>query len=371
MDEFIPVNEPLLGKREKELVLECINSGWISSEGPFVEKFEESFSKTVKRKYGVSCSSGTAALDLAVSALKIGPGDEVIMPTFTIISCASSVIKAGARPILIDADPNTWNMNVNDIEASITPKTVAIMAVHIYGLPVDMDPLLEIANRYKLVVIEDAAELIGANYKKNPCGSFGHVSTFSFYPNKQITTGEGGMVVTNDLQIRDRCKSLRNLCFQKERRFIHKELGWNYRMTNLQAALGLAQLEKLDLIVKNKIKNGKIYNQLLENVQGISTPLQRTKYAENIYWVYGILLDSKIATAEEMIEKLRRSKIGTRPFFFPMHKQPVFKEMGIFEKQSFPISEKLCKYGFYLPSGLKLEPENIEKVAEILKRLIR
>ena len=371
MNEFIPVNEPLLGEREKELVLECINSGWISSEGPFVEKFEESFCKTVKRKYGISCSSGTAALDLAVSALKIGPGDEVIMPTFTIISCASSVIKAGAKPILIDADPNTWNMNVNDIEASITPKTVAIMAVHIYGLPVDMDPLLEIANRYKLFVIEDAAELIGANYKKNPCGSFGHVSTFSFYPNKQITTGEGGMVVTNDLQIRDRCKSLRNLCFQKERRFVHKELGWNYRMTNLQAALGLAQLEKLDLIVKNKIKNGKIYNKFLENVQGIHTPLQRTKYAENIYWVYGILLDSKIATAEEMIDKLRKSKIGTRPFFFPMHQQPVFKEMGIFEKQSFPISEKLYKYGFYLPSGLTLEPENIEKVAEILKRLIR
>ena len=324
----------------------------------------------MKRKYGVSCSSGTAALDLAVSALKIAPGDEVIMPTFTIISCASSVIKAGAKPILIDADPNTWNMNVNDIEASITPNTVAIMAVHIYGLPVDMDPLLEIANRYKLVVIEDAAELIGANYKNNPCGSFGHVSTFSFCPNKQITTGEGGMVVTNDLQIRDRCKSLRNLCFQKERRFVHKELGWNYRMTNLQAALGLAQLEKLDLIVKNKIKNGKIYNQLLENVQGISTPLQRTEYAENIYWVYGILLDSNIATAEEMIDKLRRSKIGTRPFFFPMHQQPVFKEMGIFEKQSFPISEKLYKYGFYLPSGLTLEPENIRQVAEILKRLI-
>ena len=371
MDKFIPVNEPSLGKREKDLLIECIETGWVSSEGPFLEKFEESFSKKVNRKYGVSCSSGTAALDLAVSALKIGPGDEVIMPTFTIISCASSVIRAGAKPILIDADPKTWNMNVDDIEASITPRTVAIMAVHIYGLPVDMDPLLEIAERYKLFVIEDAAELIGAEYKKNPCGSFGHISTFSFYPNKQITTGEGGMVVTNDLQIKDRCKSLRNLCFQKERRFVHKELGWNYRMTNLQAALGLAQLEKLDLIVENKIKNGELYNQLLKDVQGIQIPIKSTKYAENIYWVYGIILDSKIATAEEMMAKLSKSKIGTRPFFFPMHQQPVFKEMGLFKNKSFPISEKLYKYGFYLPSGLNLKSENIEKVSEILKTLIR
>ncbi len=371
MDKFIPVNEPLLGEREKELLIECINTGWISSEGPFVEKFEKSFSKKVNRKFGISCSSGTAALDLAIASLGIGPGDEVIMPTFTIISCASAIIKSGAKPVLVDAETNTWNMNVDQIESVITSKTVAIMAVHIYGLPVDMDPLLKIANKHKLSVIEDAAELIGAEYKKNPCGSFGHISTFSFYPNKQITTGEGGMVVTNDIQISNRCKSLRNLCFKKEKRFVHDELGWNYRMTNLQAALGIAQLEKLDLIVKNKLKNGRIYNQLLEDVQGIQTPLKRTKYAENIYWVYGIILDSKIATAEEMMTKLRESKIGTRPFFFPMHQQPVFKEMGIFEKQSFPISEKLYKYGFYLPSGLTLKPENIEKVAEILKRLIR
>ena len=371
MDKFIPVNEPLLGEREKELLIECINTGWISSEGPFVEQFEESLSKKVNRKFGISCSSGTAALDLAIASLEIGPGDEVIMPAFTIISCASAIIKSGAKPVLVDADPNTWNMNVDEIESVITSNTVAIMAVHIYGLPVDMDPLIKIANKYKLAVIEDAAEIIGGNYKKKPCGSFGHVSTFSFYPNKQITTGEGGMVVTNDLNISNRCKSLRNLCFQKNKRFIHNELGWNYRMTNLQAALGIAQLEKLDSVVKTKIKNGEIYNSFLEDLKGIKTPLKKTKYAENIYWVYGILIDSKIASAEEIMEKLKVLKVGTRPFFYPMHKQPVFKKMCIFENQSFPISEKLYKSGFYLPSGINLKHESIKEVTEKLKLLVQ
>ena len=370
MDKFIPVNEPSLGEREKELLIECIDSGWISSEGPFVERFENSFSDKVNRKYGISCSSGTAALDLAVASLNIGPGDEVIMPTFTIISCASSVIRRGAKPVLIDADPKTWNMNVEEIEASITSKTVAIMAVHIYGLPVDMDPLLEIANKYKLIVIEDAAELIGASYKNKPCGSFGNISTFSFYPNKQITTGEGGMVVTNDLEIRNRCRSLRNLCFQKEKRFVHDELGWNYRMTNIQAALGIAQLEKLDSIVKKKINNGKIYEQYLKDIKYIKTPLKRTAYAENIYWVFGILIDSKIGKAEDLMKKLNALNIGTRPFFFPMHKQPVFKKMGYFKNQFFPVSEKLYNNGFYLPSGLNLKNENIKEVTEKLKTLI-
>ena len=370
MDEFIPVNEPLLGEREKELVLECIESGWISSEGPFVEKFEEYFSKKVNRKYGVSCSSGTAALDLAIAGLGIGAGDEVIMPTFTIISCASCIIKSGAKPIFIDSDEDTWNMNVDQIEASITEKTVAIMAVHIYGLPVNMDPLIEIARRHKLFVIEDAAELIGAEYKNKPCGSFGDISTFSFYPNKQITTGEGGMIVTNDLSIKEKCKSFRNLCFQKKKRFIHNELGWNYRMTNLQAALGIAQLERLDSIIKIKLRNGSLYNKYLEGINGIKVQPKETNYARNIYWVYGILIDPNIGTAENIMEKLNTLKVGTRPFFYPMHKQPVLKRMGLSRNISLPISEKLYKQGFYLPSGLKLTPQNIKEVSEKLISLI-
>ena len=371
MDKFIPVNEPSIGEREKELINECLDTGWISSEGPFVEKFELSLSQRIDRKYGRACSSGTAALDLAIAALKIGNGDEVIMPTFTIISCAAAIIKSGAKPILVDADPNTWNMNVNAIEDAITSKTVAIMAVHIYGLPVDMDPLIAIANKYRLYVIEDAAELIGATYKDKQCGSFGHISTFSFYPNKHITTGEGGMIFTDDLEISNRCKSLRNLCFQSENRFVHKELGWNYRMTNLQAALGLAQLEKLDLTIKKKIKIGEIYNKNLKKVNNLQLPIHKTNFSKNIYWVFGILVDSEIGTAKEFMEKLRKIKIGTRPFFYPMHCQPIFKEMGIFENKNFPISENLYKQGFYLPSGINLNEDDINTVCAKFKMIYK
>ena len=316
MDEFIPVNEPFLGKREKELLLECVETGWISSEGPFVEKFENSFSKRVNRKFGISCSSGSAALDLAIAALEIGPGDEVIMPSFTIISCASAVIRSGAKPVLIDADPYTWNMNIEFVESAINKKTKAIMAVHIYGLPVDMDPILHLAKKYGIYIIEDAAELIGAEYKDKPCGSFGDISTFSFYPNKHITTGEGGMLTTNDSNLRDRCKSLRNLCFQKGKRFIHNELGWNYRMSNIQAALGIAQLERLEKTIEKKLLIGKTYNKNLRDMDFLQLPLNQTSYAKNIYWVYGILIDKKLGKADKIMRKLKEMRISTRPFFF-------------------------------------------------------
>ena len=254
MNDFIPVNEPFLGGRERELVMECLNSGWISSEGPFVSQFEETFSRRVGRQHGIACANGSAALDIAVTALQLGPGDEVILPTFTIISCAAAILRAGATPVVVDADPDTWNMVPEQVAAAISPRTAAIMMVHIYGLPVDMDPILKLAERHNLAVIEDAAELIGGTYKGKPCGSFGTISTFSFYPNKHITTGEGGMVVTNDPGLAERCRSLRNLCFQPKQRFVHEELGWNYRMTNLQAALGLAQLERLDSTIRKKFK---------------------------------------------------------------------------------------------------------------------
>jgi len=230
--EFIPVNTPLLDGREKELLIECIETGWISSEGPFVEKFEEQTAQRVSRKYGIAVANGSAALDIAVTALEIKPGDEVIIPTHTIISCAASVVRAGAIPVLVDSDPVTWNMDVNQIEDRITTKTVAIMVVHIFGLPVDMDSVFTLAKKYHLRIIEDAAQMIGQTYNERACGSFGDISTFSFYPNKHITTGEGGMVLTNDECLAKRCRSLRNLCFKPEQRFVHDELGWNYRMTN-------------------------------------------------------------------------------------------------------------------------------------------
>ena len=273
MTNFVAVNEPLLDGNEEKYLVECIRSGWISSEGPFVTRFESSFAERVNRRHGVAVCNGSVALDLAVTVLDIGIGDEVIMPAHTIISCPAAVVRAGATPVLVDCDPLTYNMRVDEIEARITAKTRAIMVVHIFGLPVDMDPLMALAQKYGLKIIEDAAEMHGQTYRDKPCGSFGDVSTFSFYPNKHITTGEGGMVVVNDDRLADRLRAMRNLCFKPERRFVHDELGWNYRMTNLQAALGVAQLERLDEFVERKRTIGRTYNALLAGTPGLQLPI--------------------------------------------------------------------------------------------------
>jgi len=367
---MIPVNEPLLNGNEKKYLLECIDTGWISSEGPFVKKFEEEFSRINNRKYGVAVCNGTAALEIAVECLGIGKGDEIIMPAFTIISCASAIIKSGAKPVLVDIDLQTWNMDVNQIEKKITKKTKAIMVVHTYGLPVEMDTVLKLAKKYKLKIIEDAAEAHGQIYKGKPCGSFGDISIFSFYPNKLITTGEGGMVLTDNKKLADKCKSLRNLCFIPAKRFVHEELGWNMRMTNLQAALGLAQLERWEDHIARKRKMGSLYTQLLKQVNGITLPLVKTSFAENIYWVYGIILENKKLSAEKIMKRLAEKNIGTRPFFFPMHLQPVFKKMGLFKNEKYPNSEMLYTQGFYLPSGLALTEEQIREVAKTLKEIL-
>jgi perosamine synthetase len=369
---FVPVNEPLLCGNEKKYLLECIESGWISSEGPFVKRFEREFAARVGRRFGVAVSSGTAALQVAVSALGIGPGDEVIMPTFTIISCAAAIVRTCASPVLIDSDPVTWNMDVSQIEDKITPKTKAIMVVHIYGLPVDMGPVLKLAQKYNLKIIEDAAEAHGLTYRGKFCGSFGDVSIFSFYPNKLVTTGEGGMIVTDDEEIANRCRSLRNLCFQQDRRFVHRQLGWNFRMTNLQAALGVAQLEKLQEFVAIKRQMGKKYTQLLADVNCIQLPAERTEYAENIYWVYGVVLTKEVDfDAKEAMKRLAERKVGTRPFFWPIHEQPVFKKTGMFERENYPVAEKLARRGFYVPSGLALTELQIEYVVECLKEILK
>jgi perosamine synthetase len=371
MTEPIPVNQPLVDGNEKRYLNECIDTGWISSEGPFIKRFEEEFAARVARKHGIAVSNGSVALDVAVAALGMGAGDEVILPAFTIISCAAAIVRAGAVPVVVDSNPQTWNMDVSQLEAKITPRTKAIMVVHIYGLPVDMEPLLELAEKYGLRVIEDAAEMHGQTYKGKPCGSFGDISTFSFYPNKHITTGEGGMVVTDDDQLAERCRSLRNLCFQPQRRFVHEELGWNFRMTNLQAALGVAQLERLDEFVARKRHMGRRYTELLADIPGLELPLERTDYAENIYWVYGIVLKDEVPfDAAEAMQRLSRHKIGTRPFFWPMHEQPVFHKMGLFKGESHPVAERMARRGFYIPSGLALTDEQIERVADVLREVM-
>ena len=369
---FIPVNIPLVNGNEKKYINECIDTGWISSEGPFVNQFEDQFASRVQRNYAVAVTSGTAALDVAVEALRIGSGDEVIIPAFTIISCIGQVIRSGATPVLVDCAPLTWNMDINQVEEKITEHTKAIMVVHIFGLPVDIEPLLEIAKNNNIKIIEDAAEMLGQTYNEKPCGSFGDISTFSFYPNKLITTGEGGMLVTNDEQLADDCRSLRNLCFQPKKRFVHERLGWNYRMTNLQAALGLAQLERLDEFVQRKRSMGKKYTQVLRVLNEVQLPLEKTDYAENIYWVFGLVLDDSIGFgAEEAMKMLGEKGIGCRPFFCPMNQQPVLREMGFFLNESYPVAERLYKQGFYVPSGMALTSEHInhvtKKLIEVLK----
>ncbi len=367
---FIPVNEPKLDGNELKYVTECLSTGWISSEGSYVTKFEAEFAKTVERKHAVAVSNGSVALDAAIVALGIKKGDEVIMPTFTIISCAAAIIRAGAVPVLVDADTLTWNMDVSQIEAKITSNTKAIMVVHIYGLPVDMDIVLDLAKKYDLKIIEDAAEVHGLEYKGKPCGSFGDISTFSFYPNKHITTGEGGMIVCNDDELAEKCRSLRNLCFQAGRRFVHEELGWNFRMTNIQAAIGVAQLEQLSEHLKIKRQIGNTYNELLEGTEGIQLPLKKNQFAENIYWVYAIVLTNG-KSAEYMMEKLKDKNIGTRPFFWGMHEQPVFQKMGLFKNESYPVAENIARNGFYVPSGLTIKKEQqmivIKSLIESLK----
>jgi len=364
----IPVNEPLLNGNEKKYLCECIDTGWISSEGPFVQKLERDFADFAGRKHGIAVCNGSAALDAAVLSLGLSPGDEVILPSFTIISCAAAVVRAGLKPVVVDSDPQTFNMDVNKVRALVTSRTRAIMPVHIYGLPVDMDPLLELAGEFKLKIIEDAAEQIGQTYKGRKCGGFGDVSTFSFYPNKHITTGEGGIIVTDDDELAGRCRSLRNLCFRPEKRFVHHELGFNFRMTNLQAALGVAQLEQIEVFLKKKRQIGSWYNELLADVPFIELPLRRDHGAENIYWVYTVVLKDDFGhDAGWVMKKLGERKIGTRPFFYPMHEQPVFRQMGLFGGLQLPVSERIARRGFYLPSGLALTRDQAQRVARELE----
>jgi len=367
---MIPVSEPLFDGNEKSYLTQCIDEGWISSEGPFVNEFEEKFSSYLGTRYGIAVCNGTAALETALFAAGIGKGDEVIMPTFTIISCASAALRLGAKPVLVDSEPDTWNMDVTQIEGKITDRTKAIMPVHIYGHPVDMDPVMELAEDYNLKVIEDAAEVHGALYKGEKAGAIGDVGSFSFYANKIITTGEGGMVVTNDEETAERARSYRNLCFKPERRFYHTELGENFRMTNLQAAVGVAQLEQINRFIEIKRGNARKYTDGLRGIRGIKTPVEK-EWAKNVYWMYAIELSEDTGiTAAQMAEHLAEKGIGTRPFFLGLHEQPVFHDMGLFVGEHYPVAERIARQGLYLPSGHTLTKEQIRYVCEAVKAAI-
>jgi perosamine synthetase len=367
---FIPVNEPLLDGRELEYVTECIRTGWVSSAGHFIEEFEEKWASYCGMKYGIAVSNGTAALQVALGCIGLEPGDEVIIPTFTIISCALAVINNGAKPVLVDSEPRTWTIDTTQIEARITEKTRAIMPVHIYGHPCNMEPIWELAKKYNLVVIEDAAEAHGAEYKGQKCGGLGHLSCFSFYANKIITTGEGGMVLTKNAAYAEKALSFRNLCFRRDRRFYHTELGHNFRLTNLQAAIGLAQLERIEALVARKRWMGNTYNEQLQNVQGIQLPAEEY-WAKNVYWMYGVVLEENTCMdAAEFARRLKEHGADTRPFFLGMHEQPIFHKMGLFKGEHYPVAESIARQGLYLPSGLTLKKEQIESVVEAVKKVI-
>ncbi len=370
---FIPVNVPKIFKQDKIFVKDCLDTNWISSEGSYVKKFEYEFSKYNNRKYGIAVSNGTAALEIALKALNLKKKDEVIIPTFSIISTALCVIKLGLKPVLVDCDLSSWNMIPEEVLKKINRRTKAIIITHIYGFPVDMQKIIKIAKRKKIKIIEDSAEMIGQKYKNKKCGSFGDMSTFSFYANKHITTGEGGMIVTNEKKYFKKCMSLRNLCFgSNTNRFNHDDIGWNYRLSNIQAAIGCGQLKNISWILKRKREIGQRYTSLLRGNKKIYIQPLKNSFSTNIYWVFGVVIRPFVKIKrDEVIKKLLKNKIQTRTFFYPMHKQKIFRKMKIFSKNThFPNADYLSKNGFYLPSGLGIKNFEIDYICRILNKII-
>ena len=371
--KFIPVNTPLINNADALSVSKSIKSGWISSEGPDVKEFENKIAKFLNRKFGCAVTSGTAALEIAIKSLNLKKNDEVIMPSFTIISNAMAIVKSSAKPILVDVDLHTWNIKIEDIEKKITKKTKCLMIPHIYGLANDMDKILKIAKKYKLYLIEDAAEVFGLKYKSRPCGSFGDVSILSFYANKHITTGEGGMLLTNNYKLNEKFKDYRNLCFgSKKNRFNHYDISWNYRYTNIQAALGLSQLKRISRIIKKKHQIGNYYYKYFKNLKNIILQPNKLAHCKNIYWVFGIVLKKNNKNKiNAVVKKLAKKNIGTRPFFWPMHKQDAFKNKNYFKNVNLPNSEFIAKNGFYLPSGLGITTKELKFVKDTVVSILK
>ena len=362
---MIPVWEPVLDGNERRYVLDCLETNWISSLGSYITRFEETVARWCGVPHGVACSSCTTGLHLALVALGIGPGDEVIIPDFTLIVSANTVIEAGARPVLVDADPKTWCLDPEKVEEKIGPRTRAIMPVHMYGHPCDMPRICEIARRRGLFVIEDCAEAHGAEVAGRRVGSFGDAACFSFYGNKILTTGEGGMVLCSDGKLAEEMRLLRNQAFEQPR-FVHRRIGFNYRLTNVQAAIGLAQVEKVDEKVEKKREIARWYAEAFANVEDVELPAEAPG-AKNVYWMYGVKLgDSFRRGRDGVMAALKEKGVETRAFFCPMHRQPVFQGTDSRFPDvsgSYPVSDDLWKRGLYLPSGLGLTRSQVEEVA--------
>ncbi len=364
----IPVNEPVVSEEAKKNVNEALASGWLSSSGPFVKRFEETFARFVGRRFGIAVSNGTAALHVALLSLKIGRGDEVIVPAFSMGACFLSVLHTGATPVFVDCEGETYNMDVRRIETKITPRTKAIMAVHTYGHPSEMDTILAIAKKHNLAVIEDAAEAHGATYKGKKSGSFGTVSCFSFYANKIITTGEGGMVLTDDENIAREAMKLRDLHHSDLKRFIHDGIGYNYRLTNIQAGIGLGELSHLDEYLARKERMAECYKEGLADIAGLRLPVTLPGVT-NVYWMYAVLVEpKKFGMGRDVLRKaLAKNGIETRDFFYPPEEQPVLK--NIIGDEKFPNAARAGHHGLYLPSGLAITEAQIDYVIACIKKI--
>jgi perosamine synthetase len=368
----IPVNTPLIESSDRDALLECVEAGWISSEGPQVPGFEALLAEAFGREYAIAVSSGTAALDIAVRALDLRPGDEVLVPSMTIISCAQAIVNSGATPVPVECDANDWNAHLLHFEARLTPRTKAIMLVHLYGLCADLDPLLSWAAEKNLRVVEDASQVHGVHYRQKTCGSFGDVSILSLYANKTITTGEGGVILCDSPDIDKRCRSLRNLCFDPARRFWHEELGWNYRMTAMQAALGIPQVRRLAELVDRKRRIGRAYEDAFRGFSQIQMAPVATPYVENGYWVFALVVSPSAGfTRDDFMAALAEDGIGTRTFFYGLHQQPVLLERGLVDAVSLPVTESLAASGMYLPSGLGLTATDQERVIERVRSFLQ
>lgn len=374
----IPVNEPLLGRDELRLVGDCIRSNWISSQGRYLKEFEEGFAAYCGVAHGISVTSGTAALHLALLTLGIGPGDEVLLPTLTMAASAFAVSYCGATPVFLDSEAETWNIDPEAAEGYLRrqaksgkKKVKALLVVHLYGHPADMDRLREIADRYSLFLVEDAAEAHGAEYKGRRCGGLGDLGCFSFYANKIITTGEGGMVVTDNPRLADKARRLKDLAHSEHQRFLHTDLGYNYRMTNLQAALGLAQLRKIDRHIRIKRRLARAYAQELKGIPGLRLPTEKP-WAFSVFWMYALTVEEPFGLSRDrLMAALKERGVETRSFFVPMHQQPVYAQGGLPCRRfgPYPVADEASQKGLYLPSGLTLTRAQIRYVAEQLRLL--
>ncbi len=362
--KFIPVSEPVLGGNEKKYVMDCLDTTWISSLGKYVEQFEQKFSEFCGCRHGVSVANGTVALQLVLTALGVKHRDEVIVPSLTFVATANAVKAVNAIPVFADSEKNNWCISVEDIKKKITDKTKAIIPVHLYGHPARMDEINEIAEQKNIFVIEDAAEAHGASYKGKKTGSLGKVGCFSFYGNKIITTGEGGMCVTNDKALADEMRFLKDHSMSPEKRYWHPKKGFNFRMTNVQAAIGVAQLEQIDNFIKIRAGHERLYRDLLKDVEGISFQPVASDVSP-VYWMHSVLIDEDFGMSrDDVIAKLKEAGIDSRPFFYPNHTLPPYDT-----KEKLPVAEEIAAKGINLPSSVKLSEEDIKRICEELKKL--